>query len=187
LSKLQQQLAQHAPHAQLICSKLNRQDMQRQLTTNQIDVALDVSLPMKQPINHLTLSSDSFCILMSASHPLARHCAISDYLAAKHIAVSNRASGSVVEDISLLQQGINRNVTIRCQSYQAAKAVIKDTDYLLTVPSLIAKQLLEPDLVIMPLPVELLPISTHLYWHQDSEQDEALVWFREAIKQIFIA
>jgi DNA-binding transcriptional LysR family regulator len=185
LPKIQQCLAQHTPYAKLTSSKLIREDMSRLLSTNQIDIAIDVALPHKSPINHCNLSSDHFCVLVSKTNPLALRLDKQAYLSAKHVAVSNRASGSVVEDLALLQQGINREVNIRCQSYQAAKEVVKTSNYILTLPSLIAKQLIDTDTVMSLMPLNLPKVETHLYWHQNTEQDDALKWLRSTIQSIF--
>ncbi len=185
LPKIQSCLAENTPQASFTSSKLVREDMQRQLTTNQIDLAIDVALPIKSPINHLSLSSDNFCILAQKSSPLVKNCTLQAYLDAKHIAVSNRSSGSVVEDYALLQQGINREVNMRCQSYHAAKEVVKTSHYLLTLPSLIAKELVDNSLIILPMPTNLPSVETHLYWHKNTEHDDALIWLREQIQAIF--
>lgn len=185
LPKIQQVLMKEAPNAKLISSKIVREDMARQLTTNQIDIAIDITLPLKAPIKHLKLSSDEFCILSNKHHHAVGNISPEIYLSAKHIAVSNRASGVVIEDFFLLQQGINRSVNTRCQSYQAAKELAKVSDQLLTLPSLIAHKLLDNDLIIQPIPFIIPSVSTQLYWHQNTEQDDALMWLREKIQQIF--
>ena len=50
LPKIQQVLMADAPHAKLNSTKLVREDMQRKLSTNQIDIAIDIALPHKTPI-----------------------------------------------------------------------------------------------------------------------------------------
>lgn len=186
LPKISQVLMAEAPSAKLNSTKLVREDMQRKLSANQIDIAIDIALPHKTPIKHLKLSSDKFCVLHSKHHHLVEHITPDDYLLARHIAVSNRASGAVVEDYALLQQGINRSISVRCQSYQAAKELLKVSDHLLTVPSLIANKLLDNELVIKQLPYTIPPVSTHLYWHQNTDQDDALVWLRKKIVKAFM-
>lgn len=185
LPKIQQVLMIQAPQAKLISTKLVREDMLRQLSSNQIDIAIDIALPLKTPIKHLKLSSDEFCILINKHHSHVNNITAETYLALRHIAVSNRASGVVVEDYALLQQGINRSVNIRCQSYQAAKELVKISDYLLTLPSLIAHKLVDDDLIILPIPYVIPSVSTHLYWHQNTQQDDALMWLRETVQEVF--
>jgi DNA-binding transcriptional LysR family regulator len=185
LPKMQALLAECAPLAKLTSVKLSREDMPRQLSAKQIDIVIDVALPLKKPIKHFNLASDYFCVLRKNHNKSSSQLTPESYLASKHISVSNRIIGAVVEDIGLLQLGINRDVNIRCQSYYAAKEVVKSSHNLLTLPSLIAKQLLDDSLVIEPLPFNLPHVETHLYWHQNTENDDALIWFRDAIKQIF--
>lgn len=186
LPKLQMAIASEAPNAKLSSVKLVREDMARQLATNQIDIAIDIALPLKTPIKHARLSSDKFCVLMNKSHPLMGDLTAENYLAAKHIAVSNRANGVVLEDYFLLQLGINRTVDIRCQSYHAAKELLKVSNSLLTLPSLIADKLLDDSLHLQPIPYEIREVATHLYWHQNTEQDDALIWLRDKAQQLFI-
>jgi DNA-binding transcriptional LysR family regulator len=185
LPRIQQMLMKEAPNAKLISSKLVREDMARKLTTNQIDIAIDIALPLKSPIKHLKLLSDEFCVLLNRHHHDIEKIDAKGYLSAKHIVVSNRASGVVVEDFSLLQQGINRSVNTRCQSYQTAKELVKISDYLLTLPLIIAKKLVDSDLAIHPIPYIIPSVSTHLYWHKNTEQDDALIWLREKIQLLF--
>lgn len=185
LPKLHKTFIEQAPKAQLNSSKLLREDMARQLISHQIDAAIDVALPIKAPIKHLTLSSDHFCVLLNRENILANTLDEKAYLNAQHIVVSNRSSGTVIEDFAFLQQGVNREINVRCQSYQTAKEVVKTSDFILTLPSLVAKQLLDDHLIIKALPINLPRIETHLYWHQNTEQDEALIWLRESIKAVF--
>ena len=185
LPKLQLALAKHAPNASFASVKLSREDMHKQLANHQIDMAIDVARPIKAPISHAVLSSDHICVLMKKNHPLKNQLNIDNYLAAKHVAVSNRATGTVIEDIALLQLSFNRQVAIRCQNYFAAKEVIKDAPFLLTLPSMVASQLLDDTLIARPVPTTMPAIYQHLYWHQSTDKDDALVWLRGQVQHIF--
>ncbi len=185
LPALHERLSSHAPLAGLKSVKLDRQLLTRQLNNRQVDVVIDVARAIQSPIKHRQLTSDKFAVLMSRHNPLVNRLTQNDYLSADHIAVSNRSDGHVVEDISLLQLGMNRQVKIRCQNYHSAKTIVKTTSCLLTLPSLIANELLDEELIAHPLPVSMPVLSTHLYWHQDTEQDESLNWLRHAIAQTF--
>jgi len=185
LPKLQNSLLNEAPKAKLTSVRTPREDMARQLAAKQIDAAIDIALPIKLPIEHLILSSDEYCVLMDKQHPCAHQLSAKDYLTQKHIAVSSRPTGRVLEDYALLEQGENRQVDIRCQSYQTAKHMLKQSSHLLTLPSMIAKQIKDEELVMVEMPIELPKVITHLYWHQSSSNDEALTWFREKIKSAF--
>ncbi|MCW8107851.1 LysR family transcriptional regulator [Alteromonas ponticola] len=183
LPALHKALSHQAPLASLKSVKLDRDKVTRQLNNRHVDVVIDVARAIQSPIRHQKLNSDNFAILMSRCHPLANQLSQSTYLSAEHITVSNRSDGHVVEDISLLQMGMNRQVKIRCQNYYSAKAIVKEAPLLLTLPSLIANELVDNELIVQPLPIPLPELSTHMYWHQETEQDESIIWLRSAIMQ----
>ena len=190
LPRLAQHLSQVAPHISFASIKIERANLTRALAAGHIDVAFDVALPIKPPVLHKKLLSDDFYVLLRAGHPLAHPLRVEDYLAARHIGVSNRPSGAAIEDILLQQQGLARQISIRCQNFFAAKAIVEASDLLLTVPKRLAKQLLGgaslgTHLRLIKLPIELNPIETHLYWHAQTEQDEALSWLRQELETLF--
>lgn len=186
LPRLAKKLAQLAPNATFSSIKVDRENLTRELGTGHIDLAFDVALPIKPPVLHTKLIDDRFCVLMRKDHPLESQLTQSNYFSAKHIGVSNRPSGAAAEDILFQQQGLSRNIAIRCQNYYAAKAMVVESDYLLTVPYELAKQLMEgmqttQALVLKDIPIPMAHIETHLYWHKNTQDDEALSWFRQVL------
>ena len=186
LPKLHAKMRQQAPHTTLHSVRIQRHELSRQLTANHIDVAIDVAMPVKQPITHLMLSSDEYCVVMDAHHPLQDKLTKAGYLASEHVVVSTRAIGKVLEDYALLAQGVNRQINTRCQNYSAAKQLLKGTRLLLTVPTMIAKQPSDTELAVVQLPFSLEKVATHMYWHQSTQQDAAQRWFRETLQACFI-
>ncbi|MDP5031340.1 MAG: LysR family transcriptional regulator [Paraglaciecola sp.] len=190
LPLLARMLAAVAPNTTFASIKVERANLTRALAAGHIDVAFDVALPIKPPVLHKKLLIDEFCVMMKANHPLAQSMTEQSYLAAKHIGVSNRPSGAAVEDILLQQQGFARQIGIRCQNYYAAIVIVAESDYLLTMPRRLATQMLtqfaaKNDVVLHELPLVLTGIETHLYWHAQTEQDEALSWFRQQMNHLF--
>ena len=190
LPRLAHHLSLVAPHISFASIKIERANLTRALAAGHIDVAFDVALPIKPPVFHKKLLSDDFYVLLRADHPLAGQLRAEDYLAARHIGVSNRPSGAAIEDILLQQQGLARQISIRCQNFFAAKAIVEASDLLLTVPERLAEQLLGgasvgTHLRLIKLPIQLSPIETHLYWHAQTEQDEALSWLRQELQTLF--
>lgn len=185
LPNIQQAINHHAPLARIKSIKLNRENVARQLANRQVDVVIDVARALKMPIKHQPLSDDHFAILMAKVYAPEAKLSKDEYFQRQHIAVSNRSDGDVVEDIAFLQLGLNRQIKTRCQNYHSAKALLKGTDYLLTLPSMIAKELIDESLTIVDLPVQLPKVATHLYWHQDTEQDPAIVWLRQTVQAAF--
>ena len=190
LPRLAKKLAEFAPNITFASVKVDRENLTRELGAGHIDMAFDVALPIKPPVLHTKLIDDEFCVLIRKGHPLENNLTRKIYFEAKHISVSNRPSGAAAEDILFQQQGLSRLISIRCQNYYAAKAMLIESDFLLTVPYMLGKELLvgmgqADGLSQVPMPVRLTNIETHLYWHKNTEHDEALSWFREILVSLF--
>lgn len=177
--ELFQKLSQVSSTLGLACVKLERQQLQRQLSSGQADLAIDVAMPLQSPIAHCLLASDKFVILRrkSMQQELTRDL----YIKSRHVTVSNRPTGRVIEDINLQQQSINRKVATRCQSYHTAKVILKNNDFLLTIPELIAESLLDDSLCIDQIPFSVPNIEIHLYWHENTSSDAAINWLKKLI------
>ncbi len=191
LPKLAKGLTELAPNTRFSSVKVARENLSRELAAGHIDMAFDVALPIKLPVLHKKLIDDAFCVVLRKAHRLHGCLDQPSYFAAKHISVSNRPSGSSAEDILLQQQGLSRDIAIRCQNYYTAKAMLAESDLLLTLPYELAKQLLSEqsannELTIQPLPMPLSGIETHLYWHQNTQDDAALSWFRGVLSDLLV-
>ncbi|MCC2618153.1 LysR family transcriptional regulator [Aestuariibacter halophilus] len=184
LPRLQADLLHHAPNVTVSSIKVERGQMARALASGQVDVVLDVAMPLDPPVHHQPLLDDQFCVLMARDNPNVNELTRERYFEASHISVSNRPSGPSVEDYALLQQGLSRHIAWRCQSYYAAKAMVAQSALMLTLPHMMADQLADDRVVIAPLPVTVPPISTHIYWHQHSSQDAAQQWLRERLIEV---
>jgi DNA-binding transcriptional LysR family regulator len=190
LPKLATMLSETAPNVTFSSIKVERENLSRLLTAGHVDMVFDVALPIKSPIQHKKLIDDEFCILMQQNHAFAKGLTKQDYFSAKHIGVSHRPSGAAAEDVLLQRQGLSRQISIRCQNYYAAKAIVQNSDLLLTVPTTLASQLIAQQqggksVVRHDMPFALNTLETHLYWHQNTEKDEALSWFRQKIHALW--
>ena len=185
LPKLVRTFTDASPNVTFASIKTERNQLVRDLAAGHIDVALDVALPVKPPVMHQSLLDDEFCILMERSHPCSQGLDLTAYLEAEHLVVSNRPTGSALEDIQLQQLGYVRRSAIRCQNYFAAREVLKNRTCLLTLPRQLANELKDEQLTIQPLPLSIAPMTTHLYWHANTQDDAALSWLRDVLKAQF--
>ena len=92
LPALQQAIFGVAPLCSMVSAHFERGSLGRQLAAGQLDLAIDVALPMVEPVRHAHLLSDAFCLLARQGHPLQAPPALPDYLAARHVA-DHRAAG----------------------------------------------------------------------------------------------
>ncbi|RUO18476.1 hypothetical protein CWE08_11185 [Aliidiomarina iranensis] len=153
------------PHAQIGDYLLNRK----------ADVVVDVAIAARAPVMQRPLLKEPFAVLSREQDK--NQLTQARYLASKHIAVSTRARGSVLEDLLLKELGVERDILARVQSYQTAAQLVSQTGALLTLPERIAKQLVtQYNLRNWPMPIDVPATRLQLYWHSAYQHDPALSW-----------
>lgn len=121
---------------------------------------------------------------MRNGHPLARQSAISldEYVRLTHILISTRRNGLGQVDWALGKMGLQGKITLRSQHYLMASNVLQHTDRVMTVPERFAWR---HALHCVAFPLNELPnVETHLYWHENTEQDPANRWLRELMIEV---
>tara|TARA_R110001583_G_scaffold561_2_gene4954 strand:- start:539 stop:1438 length:900 start_codon:yes stop_codon:yes gene_type:complete len=186
LPPLMQRINREAPLVNIQSSRrVNRNELENKLASGDIDLAIDMLLPVSDTILHTQLEKNKLVVLARKNHPKIKSILDLDlYLAQDHVLVSSRSVGTSVEDFELARLGLQRKIGLRCQHTFSACRVITDNNMLLTTTETTAKmyaQLL--NLVIYPLPVDLPDIDVHLYWHSNLDFEPANKWLRNKIIQ----
>lgn len=185
LPALQQAFLAAAPQASLACVAFDRLQLPRLLASGQLDAALDVARPVRAPVRHQALIDDHFCVVYRAGAGPTRAPTAREYLQARHVAVSGRAVGQVVEDEALLRLGVQRPVALRCQNYAAALGVVAVSDLWLTLPANLSHAVQTPaTLQRWPVPLRLPRLPIHLYWDQHHDEDAASLWLRRLLAEV---
>ena len=185
LPQLMQRLEDY-PELEISSQRIPRRDMETQLAAGKLDFAVDVLLPVSNQTAHERLRRDRLVVLARTGHPLVQgSLSMDQYLQARHVLVSSRSEGPGIEDFELSRFGVQRQIRLRCQHYYAACRVVESSDLLLTMPEIYARIIAErADITILTPPADLPAIDVHLYWHKAYEQEPALIWFREQLRQI---
>jgi len=174
------------PDMEVQSQRVARRDMETQLAADKLDFAIDVLLPVSNQTSHELLRQDRLVVLARKGHPvIAQGLDMASYLEARHILVSSRAEGPGIEDFELSRHGAQRTIRLRCQHYYAACRVVESSDLLLTMPETYARIIAQnADIEVLAPPVEMPSIDVHLYWHKAYEQEPALVWFRDLLRNL---
>lgn len=183
-SKLLGNLLPLLPNARITFVNLSRSRLERQLVLGEVDLAIDVSRPVQAPIVHQRLVSGAFAVL-ARKGVFGSTLTQKDYLEAEHVAVSNRPTGIVWEDYELLQRGYNRNLRFRCLTYQTARDLVSQSDYLLTLPNVLAEQVMTDNVERFSLPIDVPDYEIRIYRHETSGEDQSIVWLREQIMKVY--
>ncbi len=176
-----QNLNEQAPSVTLASVRIERKEMAQKLASGDVDFAVDILLPKQKNIMHVKLIEDELVIIANKNtRNTGTAINESQYLKAKHILVSTRASGPNLVDYTLSFLGLERDISLRCQHYYSACQVVNKTDFLLTMPKHYAQVLAQhfDNIEIHALPFKSSNIDMHLYWHQNRDTDPANMWFR---------
>ncbi|PTL85594.1 LysR family transcriptional regulator [Vitiosangium sp. GDMCC 1.1324] len=175
LPQLVVRLRESAPHIRVASVRLERTKSERDLASGRLDLAVDVAQPTWADLHHTALMRDTFCVVSARRRRLD----VPAYLAARHVTVSSRRTGLTFEDLVLSRLGYQREVTVRCQHYEAACRLVAGSDLLLTMPRRRAEEINTPlGNRLLPMPVALPPLELHLYWHRQVDGDPRNQWLR---------
>ncbi len=194
LPSLLRRLTLAAPGMSITTSRVKRRDLETELASGSVDLAIEIPMTMSDRIRHKWLLNEPFVVLARRGHPaITDKLDLDTYLAQRHIQVSSRRQGPSLIDIELSRRGLSRQVFLRSQHNLTASMVVSETDMLLTLPERHA-QLLNPGMVntglvnrVYPFPLPVPRLEAHLYWHESVENDPANRWLREEIEKVLAA
>lgn len=182
---LMQQIAQTAPGVSITSRRVPREALERELTSGQLDLAIERKTRMGPRIRAVKLAEESLSVVArKPDRPTAaRRPTMSAYLQAQHVVVTLGSEAGDPLDRILAEHGVERRVALRCQHYFAAAQVVSQTGALLTMPRTYARELAR----VLPLAVHEPPfpvpaLEIMMYWHADRDADPAHTWLRELIR-----
>lgn len=180
LPMLMARIAREASHVNIASVRIDRRDLEDDLQSGEIDLALDVALSLSNDVRRERVGAEPLVVLARADHPTIRGKLDSDgYMAAAHILVTGRRRGGGYEDGVLGKLRLTRHIKMRCQHHGAASQVVSRSDLLLTLPRSQARIVnSRMNNQVLPLPFEAPPLESFLYWHANVDEDPASRWLR---------
>ncbi|MCZ6502653.1 MAG: LysR family transcriptional regulator [Gammaproteobacteria bacterium] len=172
-----------APLISIDCYHVHRRDMNIELASGNLDLAVDIPLTPDPQIKQAPLFSHPYVCVVRRDHALVREkLDISTYLSLKHIHISSRRGGLGHVDLSLGKMGKKRNIALRTQHYLSTPQLVSRTDLALTVPRIFGDFLVNNVPVrYLDIPFEVPNLETHLYWHETTDEDQANQWMRRLL------
>ncbi len=185
LSELTRRIMLASSRLSLSSVRVNRQDIEPQLRSGELDAAIDILLPSSREVRHRRLNQGRLVVVARQNHPLLANkqkLSLQAYLKLDHIQVSSRRSGSGFEDIELHRQGHQRRIRARCQNAYAAFTIVKSSDLVLTTTeNYVASLNTNFNHLVIPFPIHTPDLDTYLYWHSNVDNDPANIWLRKQI------
>ncbi|MEQ1503644.1 MAG: LysR family transcriptional regulator [Myxococcota bacterium] len=190
LPSLMPVLAREAPLADLAMVPAIGRQIERDLETGDIDVAIvPIGALTESPSGHLvrrSLLEGSYRCFLRADHPAIRDGALSlaAYAASPHVLVSPTGSGEGFVDRLLADVGCRRRIALRVPSFFVATRVVARTDLILTGPASLASVLDGLLVVSVPPPIAVPEVGLAMLWHQRFGADPGHTWLRALLVSV---
>jgi DNA-binding transcriptional LysR family regulator len=183
LPALMARIGGEAAHVDIASVRIDRRDLEEDLQSGEIDLALDVALPLSSDVRREHISSELLVVLARADHPAVQgRLDIETYTALSHVLVTGRRSGGGYEDSALGRLGLSRHIKMRCQHHAAASQVVSSSDLLATMTRSQAQTVNRQTAnQLLPFPIDVPPLEYFLYWHSNVDEDPASQWFRTQV------
>lgn len=180
LAPLMARLTAEAPGITLQTFYPDRRAVIRDLTSGDLDVAIDAPLINDPQLNARQFLAETMVCAVRRDHPLMASggLTLETYLGLDHIHVSSRRQGLGYVDLGLRAINRQRRIVLRTQHYVGAFELLALSDLALTVPRAVATG---RDVAALPLPFDVEPLRLNLFWHKHSEQDAANRWLRSRV------
>tara|TARA_A100001388_G_C28685677_1_gene458637 strand:- start:245 stop:988 length:744 start_codon:yes stop_codon:yes gene_type:complete len=187
LPELFAEMKKKAPRVSIECYQVHRRDMNIELASGNLDLAIDIPLTPDPQIKQRELIKHPYVCLVSKKNPFLKgELTTQEYLQLQHIHISTRRGGLGLVDLALGKMGKKRNIILRTQHYLAAPNLLKNTNFALTIPQAFADLVAKSsDTTYLQLPFEVPPLETFLYWHESTDSDQSNKWMRDLISESY--
>ena len=182
-------IKKEAPEVSVDCYQVHRRDMNIELASGNLDLAIDVPLPPDPQIKQVALYSHPYvCVVNRDNDQIGDSIDLDSYLALQHIHISSRRGGLGHVDLALGKMGKKRDVILRTQHYLSTPQLVSSTNFALTVPKTFADFLIDTvPIRYLDLPFDVPPLESYMFWHESTDKDQANIWIRNLIASIHTA
>jgi LysR family transcriptional regulator, mexEF-oprN operon transcriptional activator len=130
------------------------------------------------------LYRDQVTCVVRHDHPLARRSgppSLDDYVAYPHVSVIVEDTKGNAVDAFLARRSQARHTMARVAGFEAACALVAQTDALALLPASLAPRARALGLAVLPSPLEPKTFAVYLFWHESVHHDPLHAWLRETI------
>lgn len=158
-------------------------EMLKALSTQQVDLAIDISNENYHSYNRDFFHEDEFVLICSRAHPRIRgEISMQQFFNEDHVALRYRRSGSKPLDFFVPETDLHRNIVFECESVLSIMAFVSNGQVLGCTTRLLASRFAEKfELQIMELPFESAPIVHSLISHKKLDHSPAHKWLKSIL------
>ena len=106
LPPLLQRLTDAAPGMSITTSRVRRRDLETELASGSVDLAIEIPMTVSDRIRHKWLLHEQFVVMARQGHPAIKNkLDLETYVAQRHVHISSRRHGPSLVDIELSRRG----------------------------------------------------------------------------------
>jgi DNA-binding transcriptional LysR family regulator len=189
LPRLVDALRVQAPFVSLRINNVTHRDDAVSILDNggaDLTIGVPVSLSPGGRIFSQPLFEDRFVCIVRRDHPVAgKPLDLETFVGLSHLLVSPEGERYGHVDAALAAQGLKRRLAITLPQMYAAPSVVARSDMIATLLRGIIQASGQTDkLAILPLPLDLEPVSFVMSWHRRNEGHPAQRWLRSRIGEL---
>jgi LysR family transcriptional regulator, nod-box dependent transcriptional activator len=147
-------------------------------------IAPEIFAPKLHP--KIALFEDTHSVIAwTGNSRLGTKISLAKYLDLGHVAVHvGEGAGPNFDEMYLRRRKFKRRAEVITHSFDVVPHLVVGTDRIATVATRLAKKYAKfLPLKLMPLPVEVPPMTEVLQWHKYHDQDPAYLWLREVLSK----
>lgn len=179
-------LGKHAPNITLNILPIPSGAHYEALAHGTADIAIGTYPADKPDFHEDPLFVQPYVCMLRADHPSIRgSLSLEQYLAATHVVVDPPGRGPGIVEQALEAMGCERKVVARLPHFLAGPLVLRQSDYLMTVPAWTWQVLGSPAHIrCLPLPFDPGVLTAKAVWHERCHQDPGHRWLRSVVHEL---
>lgn len=189
IPRLCQIIEEVAPQVSLQGVPLGLNGLAEDLETGKIDVAIGSFPKLVAGIYERTIFKERYVCVVRADHPVVgKRLTQRQFKDMQHIVVSTKGLGHIHSQVEQEIKAKCRKEQIRVVSYNFLSSVLiaMQTDYVVTVPSMVVKVLGDNGLFrVFDPPIALPSFAVKAYWHERFHKEPSNRWIRALIADCF--
>jgi DNA-binding transcriptional LysR family regulator len=187
LPPLMQHLQQVAPQVRIVVESTEGVVPVDALTRGAVDVAWGHFEEIPAGLRTEVMLEDTLACLVRKGHPsIQGTLSLMQFCTAPHLMVALK--GNTLPELvqrRMAESGLTLNVALQVAHMLAAPVIVMKSDYLLTLPTRVARSYAELlGLEFLPLPFDYPPIALSLVWHERVHRDAGTTWLRRTIQSV---
>ncbi len=183
LPKILRRLQTAAPAVSIEVVQISLAHLPRALDIGDLDFAVGNLPEICSKTAHSVVFREHYVCAFRSGHPLiGAKLTRKVFEEAIHIFVASPFTGHHMVENALLERGIHRKIGLRVPHFTSVPNVIAATDYLVSVPSRVAKTFARTHgLGHLALPVKIPAFDVRVHWSARHETNEGHAWMRNVL------